>query len=243
MEPIIPSPEFFFPGTFEVEPPYREGTPENLHLAGLDGIDPAGDQSVAALTGIIGFDPMDLISPSLDTREDIEHELPQWGPPFVKFVDGRITDLEKKVDKQIEKWQFESQTAIYESSVQTTGSGGLDQVTTPNCILFQAVPGFTFALHRLEVTAPGTNFTFAAPFNGAGAYWEFRVNNEARDGGSLVAAAALRPFGIPFILPYGTRDAIRIRDGEVASLFLSAGPANTKINIKCQGTLDRTIEG
>jgi hypothetical protein len=244
MEPIIPNPEFFIPGTFEVEPPYREGDPENLHQGGLDTIDPAYDPiHTGILTGAIGFDPADYASTSLETQQDIEPNLPQWGPPFVTFVDKRITELEKKVDKAIERWSFEPVTAFYMASVQTTATGGLDQATTPNCIFLEPPPGFTFALHRLEVLTPGTAFTFASPFNGAGSYWEFRVNNEARDGGSLVANAPLRPFGLPFVVTYGTRDAPRVRDGEIGSLFLNAGPNSTKITIKAQGTLDRTQEG
>jgi hypothetical protein len=235
--------EFYAPGTFDP----TEGEVANeysLHQGGLDQIDPAYDATHQnLLAGVLGFDPADVYAPSLDTELTIEKELPQWGPPFVKFVDGRISELEKKVEAAIEKWQFQTQTVVFGSSAQTTAAGGLDQVTTPNCIFLSSDPGWTFAIHRFEVTVPGTAFNFATPFNGAGAYWELRVNNEARDGGSLVLNAPQRAFGLPFIIAYGTRDAIRVRDGEIASLFLSAGPASTKIQIKCQASMDRTIEG
>lgn len=243
MEPIFPSPEFFVPGTFDIEPPYAEPNEATFHEGGLDQIDPAFDQIHGdLLAGAIGYDPSDLL-PSEQTQHDIEQQLPQWGPPFVRFVDGRLSELEKKVDKAIEKWSFQTQTIVFNGSAQTTGSGGLDQVTTPNCIILSSDPGWTFAIHRLEVLVPGTAFNFATPFNGAGAYWELRVNNEARDGGSLVLNAPQRAFGLPFVLTYGTRDAIRVRDGEIASLFINAGPANTKIQYKCQASMDRTIEG
>lgn len=233
-----PAAEYFIPGTFDPTESWPENV-ETMHQGGLDQIAPAKDPGIA-----IGFDPFDIVMPSLATEESVEKTLPQWGPPFVAFVDQRISELERLINASIrDKWQYESQTHIYTGSVQTTGSGGLDQVTTPNCVIFEVNPGFTFALHRLEITLPGTNFNFATPFNGAGAYWELRVNNEARDGGSLVANAPLKAFGLPFVLTYGTRDAIRVRDGEICSLFLNAGPASTKVDIKCQGTLDRVIEG
>lgn len=343
MEPIYPEPEFFFPGTFEVEPPYREGTPENLHLAGADGIDPAYDANHSALTGIIGFDPMDLLVPSLDTQSDIEHELPQWGPPFVKFVDDRITDLEKKVMKELEKWQFQTLTEFFNVGVNTDASGNVNPSANDKATLFSPPPGFTLALHRLTLLADGSTFgipsggsgttsdaagaTGAAPaafstiatigggapvagvynitaavwqsgtpdanlengsihagastfpipstntpqyvtinnvplaagatigvFTGASAggagaiyngqitatlvstqgYYEIRVNNEAIEGGPAV---------LPYVFKWGTRDAPRIRDGEVLSLFMSGGPVSKRLTIKGQGSYDRTIEG
>ena len=237
MEPIIPEPEFFFPGTFEVEPPYREGTPENMHLAGLDGIDPAYDANNAALTGVIGFDPMDLISPSLDTREDIEHELPQWGPPFVKFVDGRISDLEKKVNEAIEKWSFQTQTYFNIASLNTDASGNIGTGVQDKANILEPPPGFTIALHRFSIFPDGS--TFGTPFTAAGAYWELRIGNETIDGGSMVSGVG----SIPVVRTYGTRDALRIRDGEILSFFMSAGPASKRITLKMQSSVDRTIEG
>ena len=343
MEPIYPEPEFFFPGTFEVEPPYREGTPENMHQAGLDGIDPALDGNHSALTGLIGFDPYDYAHPSLDTREDIEKELPQWGPPFVKFVDGRITDLEKKVMKELEKWQFQTITEFFNVGVNTDANGNVNPTANDKATLFSPPPGFTLALHRLVILADGSNFgspfgapgstqdtegsTAAAPtafstivslaggapvagnynitgavwqsgtpdanvangaihaganvYNipstntpqyvtinnvplaagaaiglfvggsngGAGAiyngdiqatlvgttgYWEARVNGEMIDGNIV---------NLPFVKSWGTRDAPRIRDGEVLSLFMSGGPVSKRLTIKGQGSYDRTIEG
>lgn len=231
--------EFWSPGTFDP----TEQMPENeqtLHQGGLDGIDPAYDAVKASiLAGAIGFDPYDVLYPSAETQEDIEAQLPQWGPPFVKFVDGRMSQLEKKVEKAIEKWSFQTQTILDFASVQTTASGGLDQVTTPNCILFETNPGFTFALHRLIINVMNGTNNAGSPFSAANAYWELRVGNEAVDFGSMATNVG----SLPAKLTYGTRDAPRCRDGEIMSLFMSAGPANTRLLMRIQGSLDRTIEG
>jgi hypothetical protein len=48
---------------------------------------------------------------------------------------------------------------------------------------------------------------------------------------------------LPFEKTWGTRDAPRIRDGEVATFFLALGPVSKRITIKGQGSVDRTIEG
>jgi len=232
---------------YGMSPPWDQQPTDServFHEGGLDQIDPAFDQvSAQVLAGAIGYDPTDLTHPSIDTRQDIEQQLPQWGPPFVKFVDHRISELEKLMHKAMEKWAYETVTMRSVASGQTSGTGGINLGNSPNSSLVIPPPGFTAAIHRMEVVLPGSAFTFAAPFNGAGSYWELRLNNEAIDGGSLVAAAVLRPFGLPFVLTYGTRDAPRVRDGEVLSFFLNAGPNNQQITIKTQFSYDRTIEG
>lgn len=230
--------EFWSPGTFDP----TEDWPANeqtLHQGGMDGIDASYDAVKGnILAGAIGFDPYDLIQPSEETRLAIEQELPQWGPPFIRFVDGRITDLEKKVDKAMEKWMFETQTILLNPSVQTTSSGGLDQLTTPNCIIYQAQVGFTFALHRMTINILNGTNNFGTPYTNAAGYWELRVGNDMIDGATLASAP-----GLPAKLAYGTRDAPRCRDGEIMSLFMSGGPASTRLQLKIQGSLDRTIEG
>jgi hypothetical protein len=240
MEPIIPNPEFFIPGTYDEEPPLREGDVVSLHQGGLDGIDPSYDAVKAnILAGAIGFDPYDLLTPSVDTRDDIEQQLPQWGPPFVKFVDGRISELEKKFDKAIEKWSFTTQTVLDFASVQTTAAGGLDLGATPNCMIYETTPGWTFALHRLFINILNNTNNFGTPYTNAAGYWELRVGNDAIDGGSLVAGVG----SLPAKLTYGTRDAPRCRDGEIMSVFMSAGPPSTRLLMRIQGSMDRTIEG
>ena len=237
MEPIIPNPEFFFPGTFDEEPPEVSPNERTFHQGGLDAIDPAYDSSHNVLTGAIGFDPVDLFAPSLQTRDDIEPELPQWGPPFVKFVDGRITELEKKVDKAIEKWSFQTQTYYNVASLNTDASGNIGTGVQDKANILTPPPGFTIALHRIGIFPDGSNF--GTPFTAAGSYWELRIGNETIDGGSMVSAVG----SIPVVRTYGTRDALRIRDGEILSFFMSAGPASKRITIKMQSSVDRTIEG
>lgn len=215
--------------------------PATLHLAGLDGIDRSFDAvHPDVLAGAIGFDPADVYAPSLDTQLAIEKELPQWGPPFVKFVDDRISDLEKKVIKELEKWQFQSVTIFINSGMNTNSAGTIDPVTNDKATVYSPPPGFTLALHRFGVFLDTAAANFGTPKSNASSYYEIRVNNEAIDGGSLAAA----PNGVPFVRSWGTRDAPRIRDGENLSFFLfGIGLANTRFNIKGQGTLDRTIEG
>lgn len=227
--------EFWSPGTFDP----TESWPANeqtLHQGGLDGIDPSYDSGHSALTGVIGFDPSDYL-PSLLTREDVEPELPQWGPPFVKFVDGRITDLEKKVIKEIEKWQFQTVTLCKTVGLQTDGSGNINSSIGGAGILFETVPGFTLALHRISIKPSGSNF--GSPFASAG-YFEIRVNEDMVDG-SQIGASPLPSY--PIVKTWGTRDAIRIRDGEILKLFMASGPTNSQITVKIQGSYDRTIEG
>lgn len=238
MEPIYPSPEFFFPGTFEEEPPYREGNEQNLHQGGLDGIDPAADLiKSAALTGAIGFDPNDLYDASLDTRQDIEKNLPQWGPPFVKFVDERITHLEKQVQKATEKWSFQTQTYVDFASMNTNASGNIDVGTNPNANLIDVPPGFTAALHRLSIVDVAHNL--GTPYTNPGSWWELRIDGETIFGNSMISGQGQ----LPVFVTWGTRDAPRIRDGELATLFMSGGPASTMLKIRMQWSYDRTIEG
>jgi hypothetical protein len=232
-----PRTEFGIPGTFDPTElwPANEQT---LHQGGLDQIDPAYDPLSIGLTGAIGYDPMDLIEPSTESQGIVERGLPQWGPPFVSFVDGRVSELEKKIDKAIQRWSFQTQTFLGLASVQTTAAGGLDLGTTPNCQIFQTEPGWTFALHRLTINIKNGTNNFGTPFTNAASYWELRVGNDMIDGASMVAAP-----GLPAKLTYGTRDAPRCRDGEIMSLFMSAGPASTQLLIRFQGSYDRTIEG
>lgn len=237
MEPIIPNPEFFFPGTFDDEPPVVEGNPVNLHQAGVDGIDPAYDAGHSALTGVIGFDPYDYVYTSEETRQNIEKELPQWGPPFVKFVDGRITELEKKVEKALEKWQFETQTFVEQNSFNTDSSGNVGANPANAPIIIATNPGWTYAIHRVVILLDGS--TFGSPFTAAGAFWELRVNGETIDGASCVSGQG----SLPKILTYGTRDAPRVRDGENLTFFANALTANKRMTVKVQASVDRTIEG
>lgn len=238
MEPIYPVPEFFFPGTFDDEPPVIEGNPVRMHQGGLDGIDPSFDAvNSSVLAGAIGYDPSDLSIPSLDTRQSIEEELPQWGPPFVKFVDEKISRLEKKVERALERWSYETQTFIDQNSFNTDGSGNVGSNPANAPIIIASNPGFTYALHRAIILLDGA--TFGSPFTGAGDYWEFRINGETVDGRSLVSGQG----SLPVVITYGTRDALRIRDGENLTFFASGLTANKRMTVKVQCSVDRTIEG
>lgn len=228
--------QFF--GTAPKWDPNPPGNPAELHQGGQDRIDPAFDSvHQDLLAGAIGFDPLDGYAPSLETREDIEQQLPQWGPPFIKFVDERISALEKSVIKELEKWQYQSTTEVFVAGPKTDGSGNINTSISDKAEIFSPPPGFTLALHRISLKNTANNF--GTPFTAAGGYWELRVNEEFIDGGSLVSGQG----SLPVVKTWGTRDAPRIRDGEVLSIFMNAGPASATIFIKGQGTYDRTIEG
>lgn len=226
-----PRTEFGMPGTFDP----TESWPANeqtLHQGGLDGIAPAYDPGIA-----IGFDPMDVLMPSLETESEIEPNLPQWGPPFIAFVDKRITDLQKQVEKAMEKWQFETVTLVKSVSLQTDSSGNINSSLAGAGILFECATGFTFALHRISIKNAGNNF--GSPFASAG-YFEIRVDEDMVDG-SQIGASPLPSY--PIVKTWGTRDAIRVRDGEVLKLFMSGGPTSQQVTVRIQGSYDRTTEG
>lgn len=227
--------EFFVPGTFG---PDESANEASLHQGGMDRIDGSWDAVHGdLLAGAIGFDPADLYAPSEDTRLTIEKELPQWGPPFVKFVDERISHLEKEVQKAIEKWSFQTQTFVDTNSFMTDGSGNVGANPANAPVIIAAPPGFTYALHRMIILLDGA--TFGQPFTGANDYWELRVNGEAVDGRSLVSGQG----SLPVVVTYGTRDAIRIRDGENLTFFAVGLTANKRMTVKVQCSVDRTIEG
>lgn len=211
---------------------------EVLHLGGQDRdeIDAAYDH-IREGRGAIGFDPYDLYVPSADDQSDVEQNLPQWGPPFVKFVDQRLSKLERAVIAAMEVWKYQSVTVVFPSSMQTDSSGNIGQAQTPNANIYTPPPGFTLALHRIIIRNTANNF--GTPFTNAGSWWELRVNGEPIDGASMVSGVG----SLPVVKTWGTRDAPRIRDGQVLSLFMSAGPASAAIFVLGQGTLDRTIEG
>lgn len=210
----------------------------SLHQGGLDRIDPAFDAThFDVLSGAIGLDPSDLYLPSEETQFDIERELPQWGPPFVKFVDGRISELEKKVDQAMAKWQYQTQTFIDQNTFNTDSGGNVGANPANAPILIASLPGWTYALHRAIILLDGA--TFGAPFTGAGDFWEFRINGETVDGRSLVSGQG----SLPVVVTYGTRDALRIRDGENLTFFANGLTANKRMTVKVQCSVDRTIEG
>jgi hypothetical protein len=78
--------EFGVPGTFDPSDVIG-GNPANLHLAGLDGLDPAYD-AIQKLTGATGFDPADTYDQSLKNRQDVPRELPQGQGSLDRTIEG-----------------------------------------------------------------------------------------------------------------------------------------------------------
>lgn len=203
---------FLLPGVFD---PLTGSDEASLHEAGLDAVQ-------------VRHDPTD----------DFGIQLPQFGPAFVPFVHQRISELEAKIDKALGKWSYEPTTAVIFAAMNSDANGNVGRTLQGNSILYEPPPGFTLALHRLTINVGG--FNFGTPFTVAAGYWELRVNDEAMDGGSLVANAG----SFPVARTWGTRDALRVRDGEVLSLFVSGTGtfANKSLTVRGQGTLERNPE-
>jgi hypothetical protein len=230
---------FLFPGIFDVIP---DGSPIAFHEAGLDRLS-------------VMYDPQDIFpqDPYLETETPemrAREKMPQWGPNYVAAVHEQISAVDQKLDQlrtaALRRWSYEPTTEVFIGSMQTSAAGVIDTPSSDKAMLFEPPPGFTLALHRFTIkvfdpsnTQAGSNF--GNPFNVAAGYWELRVNGDFVDGGSLVANAG----SFPAVKTWGTRDAIRIRDGEVLSLFVNgtATLANKTLSIRGQGTYDRTIEG
>jgi hypothetical protein len=218
--------EFILPGYFGG----ADSDEAVLHQGGLDSYTLSHDD-----VDTFGNDP-DIGSGADNAAQWRREQLPQFGPPFVTYVAEEFSKLQQVTAQLLGKWSYEPTTIVLFSSMQTDASGNVNRAISPNAILYEPPPGFTLALHRLLIGAGG--FNFGTPFNAAAAYWELRVNDEAIDGGSLVAGSG---GALPFVYSKGTRDAPRARDGEVLSLFISgtAALANKTITVRGQGTLDR----
>ncbi len=175
----------------------------------------------------------------VDGPGEWKRELPPFGPALVPFIDGRITDLERSVQKLIDKWSYKSVTVVNFSTMQADSSGNIDTPQTPNAILYESPAGFTYAMHRLVIAVPG--HTFGEPYTAAASYWELRRGGSMVYGASIVSGVG----SLPVIKEWGTRDAPRARAGESFTLFVAGGNAlaGVQVQVGTQGTLDRTEEG
>jgi hypothetical protein len=225
---------FLLPGVLD---PLHAANEADLHIAGLERY-------------AVMFDPVDLFpgDPDLDVEtpgmRDRE-ERPQQGGPLIAPQKWELPEeereLQRKVEEALKRWEFRQLTIVIVASVQTTAAGGIDLATNP-LILYEPPPGFSAGLHRLSVVNVGS--TEGAPFTAAGSYWQIRVQNEPIYGQDMVGTPAGNPANrLPTYPSWGTRDAIRVRDGQVMSLFMASGPSNQKITCNAQFTLERTIEG
>lgn len=220
--------EFFLPGYLASDAPLADEA--RLHIAGYD--DPAA----------IAFDALDIFGNDPNIGEDgpaqwKRETLPQFGPQFVGYVHDQFGKQRELIEKLLERWSYEPRTDYFIASMQTTGAGGIDTSTVANASLYEPPPGFSFALHRFVIFDAA--HTLGSPYTNAASWWEGRMDGEMIFGNSMISGQGQ----LPAFMTWGTRDAPRIRDGGVLSLFMSGGPANTKIVVKGQGTLDRVSEG
>lgn len=154
----------------------------------------------------------------------------RFGPNFVEFVTQRFAQVETLLaaaldqlrrDRAVEGWR-------QVKSAQTDASGDL------TLELFQTNPNQKLALHRLYVAATG--YTFASPFNGAGAMLEIQVNGKSWDGVSLVASAA-GGASLPAVFTASRLQTVEAQDGETLTLKVTGGPASTMIEARLLGVL------
>lgn len=203
-----------------------------LHLAGLDQLDTARDPQVAA-----GYDPpAELTMGTSEAEARMREHLPQLGPPFVAYVHDRFTKLEALMQASLKRWEWTPQTVIIIASMTSDAAGNINRANNDKSAFIEPPPGFTLAIHRLAIGIGGSNF--GTPFNAAAAYWEFRIDEQMEDGGSLVANVG----SFPVVRTWGTRDAIHVRDGEVGSLFVSGMGAVKTLTVRAQATMKRQPE-
>lgn len=216
--------EFLLPGLFDN---LALGDESDLHQAGFDYSGIAQDQR--------DIFPDDFV---LTPDNPPGEQLPQFGPPFVRYVHDRFTRMDRLMAKMLARWSYEPTTVVIFGAMNADANGNINRSITPNAILYEPPPGFTLALHRLTISAGGNNF--GTPFTVAAGYWELRVNDEMLDGGSLVSGAG----SFPVARTWGTRDALRVRDGEVLSLLVSGTNtfAGKVVTVRGQGTLERQAE-
>lgn len=199
-----------------------------FHLGGEDLIHPALDAQAYVNDPTIADDP-----------SESRHYLPQLGPQFVAYVRERFDAQDELMRRALAKWSEKAQTMTSVSSMTADANGNISRALSPGAIILDPPVGWTFALHRLTINVGGSNF--GTPFTVAGGYWELRVDDEAIDGGSLVSGQG----SFPVVRTWGTRDAPHIRDGELASLFVSGTGtfAGKSVTAKSQYTAVREIEG
>lgn len=218
------SSDFLLPGMFDE---LRAANASDLHIAGLDALGLATDPASVI--------PNDMVLTDDGPAQWAHEQLPQFGPPFVKYTVERLTALERAMTHALEKWSYTPTTQRVFATMQTTAAGGIDTTTQGNAYLVEPPPGMTFALHRIFIGASPQNF--GGLYSNAGSWWELRINGQTWDGNSMVA-----PNGIPIVRTWGTRDALHVRDGEQLTLFMSGGPANTRIDVMMQGTFKRSSD-
>jgi hypothetical protein len=217
------------------------------HIAGLDRLVPSAypnpepgdylDQLDERSLHLAGLDASPIAGAS---QEDIEsRQLPQFGPPFVRYAHERFSRLERMIDAALEAWSYRPQTFFSVSSFLTDASGRANRGLSQNTIVVDPPPGWTVAVHRIVILCAGQ--TFGSPLTNASAWWEFQVNQETLDGSPLTAATG----GLPLVKTWGTRDAPHVRDGELGSILIdgTAAFAGKSITVKCQGTMIRSAEG
>ena len=139
------------------------------------------------------------------------------------------TVLEEKLSGFSRKADIIQEFASWE--LDANGNSGIPgAANNPNPVsIYTVKAGYSFALHRLEVTADG--YTYGSPFTGsAGSYLE------VLRAGRFVAAANLEN-GLPLYWEWGS-DAPIFRNNEKIDVLIYGGPHSTAITFDFQGTLE-----
>lgn len=135
------------------------------------------------------------------------------------------------IEQAIEPLRLHPARVRAEADAPTDAAGAL------TLEVYKVPPGMTFVLTRLLVRADG--FTFAVPFNGAGAMLQVLRNDVVIDGKSLVAAAVTPDglSGLPALFTYGTDAGSFFSNGDAVAVRLTAGPLSTNVSARIEGRL------
>lgn len=154
----------------------------------------------------------------------------RYGPHFVDFVTDRFASVERALATLL----AERERRLEREGFRKVVGGNTDGSGNATVTVFELAPNQKFALHRLVVEAAG--YTFASPFNGAGAYLEVIVNGAVWDGVSLVAAAA-GGSSLPCVFTASRLQAVEAQDGETLAVKVFSGPASTQLSVRALGVL------
>lgn len=161
-------------------------------------------------------------------------QIPMWGPkrfePNVQFFADRFAAVEIMMARLLDK--IEQQVSIegwrFENSAQSPSSGPL---TIP---VFDVPPMMKYTIHRIYIEAVG--FSWASPYQAAGAMVELQVDGEDWDGHGLVGSG--QPVGqLPIVFTAGSLSGLEPQDGERFQVVITVPPASTNIKVRVQGVM------
>lgn len=142
-------------------------------------------------------------------------------------------ELDEVISRHLSGFLRPPQTERPRQTIALDASGNSGQITEQNAI-YQVPVGFTFHVHRIEVSADG--YTLGAPYTNATGYLEVLQNGRWRDGFPFTGG-----YSLPAVWSAGDEDAIEYRNGERVGIRVYGGPASGHIIVQVQGTLQPDV--